>query len=878
MLKKTLVLAGLLLCASASAQAEWYLRGTHNNWQADQMQDLGSNTMLADDVVFTSAGEIKFDRWGDWSENFGLNGAQGGANIPVAAGTWDIKFYTDTHNYQILPATTPSVSYHLRGTFNSWAEGTLMTRQGTSDLYTSCQDFTGNTNPRFKVDPNGGWGSDAVPVQDYTVAAGWVEITFNAASNAISTSQNLAANCGAGVSDADNDGVPDSLDLCPNTPAGSNVDANGCAVVVEAALHLRGTHNSWAQGDLLTLVDGTSNQYEACRNFTSGDANGGPRFKIDPNGGWGSDAFPAQDEPANGWTHIVVDADSGVLVSVIANLGSDCGAVEPDTDGDGVPDSQDSCPNTPAGASVDAEGCEVIQPPLSDFRNRSMYFVFVDRFSNGDTSNDNGNNAAATSSSKSAGGLSEWKKYWGGDIQGLIDKLDYLQALGVTAIWVTPLNDNIDNSGSDGAYHGYWGRDFYEVDEHLGDWALVDQLDAAMEARGMKLVLDIALNHSNQDDQYEFGALYKEGVFLTNVNQDNGTWYHHNGAIADCYDSNPATTCGSEWDDPWAFRNKTLFNLTDFNHGVNGNSAADQYLIDAALKWMSHGVDAFRIDAIKHIEPNFINRFTSAVRAQNPDVYVFGEWYGAGAGESLSMQFLNEGRGSELLDFQLRNHIEQTIAGDISMVQLNAHVESRATAMNGRESWQPIFLDNHDATRTSVFLQTTGPVDNGRTGKGFAKSLADARQNLGMALVMTLPGIPTIYYGTEQNSTWFTANGDGQVGHDPYNREGMPSFSQTTSAFSMISALANLRAQSPALASGAYQQRWINQDVLVFERVSGSDVVTVAVNRGGSTSINVSNLVLADGQYSSLVGGDSVNVSGGSAVLNLDANEVIVLH
>ncbi|WP_304412653.1 alpha-amylase family glycosyl hydrolase [Microbulbifer sp. HZ11] len=753
--KSYLALAALLLGASSMAQAEWFLRGTHNNWQADQMQDIGNNTMLADDVVFNAAGEIKFDRWGDWSENYGANGQLNGNNIPVSAGTWDIKFYTDTHDYHIIPAEDPV------------------------------------------------------------------------------------------------------------TPA--------------ATLHLRGTHNGWAAGDLLARI-GETDEYEACRNFASGDGNGGPRFKIDPSGSWAGSQFPAQDVAASGWTYIVANGDSNTLVSVTTDLAVNCGAAEPDTDGDGVPDGSDLCPNTPAGTTVDADGCEVVQPELSDFRNRSMYFVFVDRFANGDTSNDNGNNPAATSSTKSAGGLSEWKKYWGGDIQGLIDKLDYLEALGVTAIWVTPLNDNIDNSGSDGAYHGYWGRDFYEVDEHLGDWALVDQLDAEMEARGMKLVLDIALNHSNQDDQYEFGALYKERTFITDVNQDNGTWYHHNGAIADCGDSDPSTTCGGEWDDPWSFTNKTLFNLTDFNHGFNSNSAADQYLIDAAIKWMSHGVDAFRIDAIKHIEPNFINRFSQAVRAVDPDVYIFGEWYGAGAGESLSMTFLNENRGSELLDFQLRNNIEAAIAGDISMTQLNAHIESRAGAMGNRESWQPIFLDNHDATRTSVFLQTTGPVDNGRTGKGFSKALADARQNLGMALVMTLPGIPTIYYGSEQNSTWFTANGDGQIGHDPYNREGMPSFSETTQAFQLISALANLRAQSPALASGSYNERWVNQDILVFERVQGNDVVMVAVNRGSNTSINVSNLALADGQYSSLVGNDSVSVSGGSAVLNLDANEVIVLH
>lgn len=971
---RLILLAGLMI-VSLTAQAEWFLRGTHNNWQADQMQDVGSNTMLASGVVFSSAGQFKIDRWGDWSENYGSNQQQNGPDITVAAGTWDIEFYTDTKDYSIQAAgnpdadndgvpdaqdqcpntaagaqvdasgceIVPTLQLHLRGTHNGWVVGDLLADIG-GGLYSACRNFAsgdGGGGPRFKVDPNGGWGGDDFPAVDVT-ASGWTEVVVNGNSlSIVSTTTDMATDCGTieldsdgdGVADStdqcpntpagapvdangcevvvdtDGDGVPDSQDNCPNTPAGAPVDANGCEVVLDTdgdgvpdsqdncpntpagatvdssgceivpglELHLRGTHNGWVVGDLLTQVAGTNN-YEACRNFASGDDNGGPRFKIDPDGGWGTDAFPAADEAASGWTRILVNGDSSTLISVTVDLGNNCGAAEPDSDNDGVPDSIDSCPNSPVGAVVGADGCELIVSPVDDFRNRSMYFVFVDRFHNGDTSNDNGNNAAATSGAKQSGGLSEWKKYWGGDIQGLIDKLDYLQNLGITAIWVTPLNDNIDNSGSDGAYHGYWGRDFYEVDEHMGDWALVDQLDAEMEARGMKLVLDIALNHSNQDDQFEFGSLYKEGTFITDFLQDNGTWYHRNGAIADCGDSDPSTQCFGEWDDPWSFTNKTLFNLTDFNHGVNSNSTADQYLIDAAIKWMSHGVDAFRIDAIKHIEPNFINRFSQAVRAVDPNVYIFGEWYGAGAGESLSMTFLNQNRGSELLDFQLRNTIEAAIAGDVTMTELNTHIESRSGAMGGRDSWQPIFLDNHDATRTSVFLQTSGSVDNGRTGKGFSKVQADARQNLGMALVMTLPGIPTIYYGSEQNSTWFDANGDGQIGHDPYNREGMPSFSETSDAFLLIKALADLRAQSPALASGSYAERWVGSDILVFERTEGTDSVVVAVNRGGSTSINVGNLGLADGQYNSLTSADVVNVSGGSAVLNLDANEVIVLH
>lgn len=855
-MKRKHILLSFLLMSSAGAQAEWFLRGTHNNWVATQMNAAGTNTMELTNVVFPATGSIKFDRYGDWSENYGAGG-RNGSNIAVGQGTWDIKFFTDTKNWSITAVNT-GMNYHLRGTFNAWAEGTLMTRVGTTDVYESCQSFvSGDTSggPRFKIDPNGGWGSDTVPSSDYTVAAGWVKITFNATTKAISTQQNLAANCGAVTSSS----VVSAASSVISSAGVTSSSGTSSSSVAGTPFHLRGTHNAWAEGDLFATPAGI-NQLEICRNFTTGDANGGPRFKIDPNGAWG-DAFPAVDQSASGWTRIVINTSTRSLVSTTTNLAANCAVVT----------SSAINSSTTSTSSVNSSVATA-----DDFRARTMYFVFVDRFANGSTANDNGSNAAATSTMKASGAQSEWKKYWGGDIAGLISKLDYLQALGVSAIWVTPLVDNI-NVGNEGGYHGYWARDFYSVDEHLGDWALVDELNAQMEARGMKLVLDIALNHSNQDDQYEFGALYKEGTFITDFAGGKGSWYHANGAISDCGDTNPATTCNGEWDDPWSFRNKSLFNLTDFNHGTSGNSQADQYLIDAALKWMDHGVDAFRIDAIKHIEPSFINRFSAAVRAKKADTYIFGEWYSAGAGDSLSMNFLNERRGSELLDFKLRDAIENAIAGNITMTSLSSHINSRAGAMNNFEDLQAIFLDNHDATRTSVYLQTTGNTNRG-TGKGMSKSFADARQNLGMALVMTLPGVPTIYYGTEQNSTWFTANGDGQVGHDPFNREQQPSFNQTTPAFSMISTLANLRKTSAAVQRGGYAERWSTADILVFQRQEGSDCAVVAVNRGAAATITVPNLCLANAAYTSLVGSDLVNVTSGSGTFNLSQNEVVVLH
>lgn len=644
--------------------------------------------------------------------------------------------------------------------------------------------------------------------------------------------------------------------------------------------HLRGTQTNprFIEGDLFSPVAGSTTNFEICRNLTAGTTTSPARFKVDPNGGWG-DSFPATDFPAKSWTHIVINGPEKKILSVTENMVANCGITS---------SSISSLSSTISSSSKSSKASSSIA--ADDFRARTTYFMFVDRFSNGDMSNDKGFNpmgsiaADATDPFHLNAPVSQWRKYWGGDIQGIINKLDYLQALGITAILVTPLADNVNDTGIEGTYHGYQARDFYEVDEHLGDWALVDKLNEEMEKRNMKLVLDITLNYSNNIHMGEFGALFKEGVeILKNFDAGKGEWYHNTGEVGDCGDINPATICHDEWGDLNKVRNKMLFGLADFNHGISSNSKADEYLIGAAKKWMQHGVDAFRIDAIKHVEPSFINRFTSAVRAEaiaegKAEPYIFGEWYGAGTNDSASMQFLNERRGSELLDFSLRDKIENAIAGNQSMKELNANVELRPLVMNGKDNWQATFLDNHDAQRTSVYLQMTGNTNRG-VGKGMSKMEADSRQNMGMALVMTLPGVPIVYYGTEQNTAVLTLAGENnQIGSDPFNREMMPSFDQSTPAFKLISALAKLRSESKAIQSGSYKQIWVNDDILVFQRQQGDDCAVVAVNRGQATSINVQGLCLVDAIYVNKAGGDIVNVASGMGTFSLPHNGINVLH
>lgn len=527
------------------------------------------------------------------------------------------------------------------------------------------------------------------------------------------------------------------------------------------------------------------------------------------------------------------------------------------------------------GFSAPAISAETAADSTYDFRQETIYFVFLDRFSDGDATNNSGNNPLTYDPNN-------LKKYVGGDIRGLINKLPYLKSLGITAIWITPPVDNADNLDVNGGagYHGYWGKDFFRVDEHLGTMDDFKELSQLMHSPeyNMKLVLDYAPNHSNGNDENEYGALYRDGQYITDYNTDvaAGTnWYHHNGGVTD-------------WNNWYQVRNHNLFNLSDFNQS---DAQVYNYLLDGAKFWIDAGVDAIRIDAIKHMDKEFIQQWTGDIYNYASTIgrdgfYFFGEWFGASATtttgiDGYAIDYANTS-GSALLDFGFRDTLERVLVGRSgnTMQTLNSYLETRSNVFTS-DDWQVVFMDNHDMARISTALRSTastfGPGNN-EAGGGQSEAFAKKRVDLGLVATMTVRGIPAIYYGTEHYSANFTTNAFGQVGSDPYNREVMPSFAQDSEAFKIIQALTELRKTSPAIQQGSYSQKWLNDDILVYERKFEDDVVLVALNRGAATSINVSALSLADNYYTSLVGSDGVTVSQSAATLNLDQNEAIVLH
>jgi len=207
----------------------------------------------------------------------------------------------------------------------------------------------------------------------------------------------------------------------------------------------------------------------------------------------------------------------------------------------------------------------ILLNPLSgasaaDFKREVIYQIITDRFFDGSTSNNNPSQSAGLYDSTKT----NWRMYWGGDLQGIQQKMSYLAGMGVTAIWISPPVDNLNTNIPDGggnptaSYHGYQGRDFKRIEEHFGNsgntWTDFDAMVSAAHAAGIKVIIDFAPNHSTQDNAGEFGSLYDNGTFLGNYTSDTNGYFHHNANIS-----------GGGWDDRYQVEYFTLFDLADLN-------------------------------------------------------------------------------------------------------------------------------------------------------------------------------------------------------------------------------------------------------------------------------------------------------------------------
>jgi cyclomaltodextrin glucanotransferase len=459
-----------------------------------------------------------------------------------------------------------------------------------------------------------------------------------------------------------------------------------------------------------------------------------------------------------------------------------------------------------------------------DLRAETLYFIVTDRFHNGDPDNDLGDNPDCTDRSRE-----NWLRYWGGDLQGIYDKLDYLAAIGVSAIWVSPIFDQIDAVANDegrlaAPYHGYWAKDFKRIDEHLmprsewhrsfDDWTtLFDRLLVEAHKRGIRVLLDVVCNHTSMGaPNAPKGELYDDGKLLTTFDDDTLGWYNKVGPIRD-------------WDSPHDLTKGELRGLADLNEDV---WTYRRYITETMARWLDRGVDGFRLDAVKHMALSFWQEFTATMRKHKPDVILFGEWAGIGHWDTRGVHFAN-GSGMSVLDFGFQYAVQDILCKGqpwkrfVDMLHQD-HVYDDATEL-------VTFLDNHDMPR---LLSSGMPRED---------------LELGLALVMTSRGVPCIFYGTEQ-----ALHCDEAGGGDPYNRPMMESWDLSTREAKTMRALADLRRENLAIQRGFTREVHVGKDVFVYARGYGKNAVLVALNRGKEITMRLEHALLPNGEHRDLLG------------------------
>lgn len=486
---------------------------------------------------------------------------------------------------------------------------------------------------------------------------------------------------------------------------------------------------------------------------------------------------------------------------------------------------------------------------MRDFRSETIYFVVVDRFCDGNPDNDFGKDRRDFDPARK----DPWK-WWGGDLRGVLQKLDYIQSLGATAIWLTPLFQQIEeviDIGGTGmtGYHGYWTKDFKRIDPHLVDRpddvrvmakndTVFDELLVEMHRRGMHLILDIVCNHSNPHVPGASCELYDDGALLCRFDQDRGDWFHHVGEVRD-------------WNDLSNVQASDLCGLADFNEE---SFAYRAYIKGAMKQWLSKGVDAFRIDTVKHMPIWFWQEFTGDMEVHKPNTFMFGEWFQGGCWDPASIEFANKA-GMSILDFGWRNAVVSALAHrshrgflELEEVVQNDHKFRDATDL-------VTFVDNHDLPR---FL-----------------SISDdpSRFRLALLLTMVARGVPCIYYGNEQLLHW-----DVNGGNDPYNRPMMERFEETALTRDLAT-LAALRRRSPAVQCAGMRTRWIDEDRWVFSRPYRGSTIVVAINRADDErTVSVEHLELDDGAHPDVLGGPPIEVSKGHAKIRMAPRSIAVFE
>ncbi len=496
---------------------------------------------------------------------------------------------------------------------------------------------------------------------------------------------------------------------------------------------------------------------------------------------------------------------------------------------------------------------EDVFPSPADWRDAFIYFLLVDRFDN------NGKGLRPYGSSAPRGrDPAQGKIFQGGNLKGVTRRLNYIKGLGANAVWLSPIFKN--RAEKSDSYHGYGIQNFLEVDPRFGTREDLQKLVREAHARGMYVILDIILNHTGDNWAYpgdfpyfysreaggpfDFG-FWRESGAAANAPADRAVWpvelqrpecYKRRGQIVD-------------WNDPEQAINGDFLSLKELD--IRRPDVLDT-LIKAYKHWIAVAdIDGLRVDTVKHMESSATAIFCNAIREYarrigKHNFFIFGEIVADDAtlqrylGRNSRIEGTNERFPSldAALDFPLYFILEETLKGFLNPAQLRARYERFKTeyADHGEAGQYFVtFVDNHD--------QMARPYRRFMHGNPFPEQAA-----LAAGYLLTSPGVPCLYYGTEQG---FDGGGD----NDSYVRECMFGgewgafdsrerhfFRPAHPIYKRIAEIAAIRRAEPALRYGRQYFREISGNgvdfgypldgrcTLAYSRILDDVEVLVALN------------------------------------------------
>ena len=526
-------------------------------------------------------------------------------------------------------------------------------------------------------------------------------------------------------------------------------------------------------------------------------------------------------------------------------------------------------------------------PAPTNFRARTpeqevVYFVLPDRFENGDPKNDKGGlkgDRLSTGYDPTAKGF-----YHGGDLKGLTQRLDYIQGLGATAIWFAPIFKNKPVQGPKGdesaGYHGYWVTDFTQVDPHFGTNAEFKAFVDAAHARGMKVYMDIIANHTADVIRYREGdaASYayrgkanypfsrrgglKGAAINPGFNGDADFSPENWARLTDpTFAYTPYVPKGEEtvkvpaWlNDPihyhnrgdtnWVGESSLYGDFVGLDDLATESPRVVQGMIEIYASWIERfGIDGFRIDTARHVNPEFWQAFVPAMletaRAKGiPNFHIFGEVATSEVDPALTARWTRIAGLPSNLDMAFAAAAQRVVSGKAGTDVFARLLEDDALYEGGAPAATrlPTFLGNHDFGRFSMFVKQANPTASDEE--------LLARVALGHAMLLTLRGVPVIYYGDEQG---FVSDGNDQLARENmfpskvavYNDNDLIGTDATTAQsnfdpshplYRHIAALVDVRQSTPALQSGLTRIRHFSDKpgllvVSRFDPKTGREVV-----------------------------------------------------